>query len=259
MEQNENYNFFGKYKAVRLTQQKTNELIIKIQAKNDRIAFDQLIRANLGFIIHVSKQFENKGLDQGELINEAVIGMYQAVKKFDTARNIKFISYAVWWIRQRMQAALHISNNLVILPPNKLKLLREIKKMTNKGFKYSDLTTKFENMDEVDNVLRASNPIVSLDHPVSEESDESFIDLISESPKQLVELEYKNLLKLIDDMNILSEKECEIIKMSYGIGYEFEYNLQQIANKFDLSRERIRQIKDDALKKLRANAKGLLE
>lgn len=250
MDLHENYSIiFGSKRAVRLTEKEENELIDKIQKGKDRKAFEKLIRGNVGFIIQVVRQFHGRSLDVGDMIDEAIIGMHQAAKKFDATKNIRFISYAVWWIRQRIQEAVHINSNLVIVPQHKLKLVRQIKKLMNEGFTYSDVLSKFDNIKDIENLLRAVNPAVSLNHV---ESDETFSDdSLSESPKQLVQLEYKNLMKVIDDMNILSEKEQLIIKLTYGIDCQFEHNLTQIAAKLKISKERVRQIKNYALKKLR--------
>ena len=241
------------------------ELALKIK-KGDNRALDALVRANLRFVVSVAKQYQGQGLKLSDLINEGNLGLVKAAKRFDETRGFKFISYAVWWIRQSIMQALAEQSRIVRLPLNKIGSISKIKKIyarleqneqrmpTNKEIaKQLDMTER-----EVEPSLKNSGRHVSMDAPFKEGEDYNLYNVLKydESPKP-----YKNLMnqslsiEINRALDTLSLKEAKVIKMFYGIGNENPSSLTEIGLKFDLSRERVRQVKQRALNRLKSKSK----
>lgn len=232
--------------------------------EGDDIALERLVKANLRFVVSVAKQYQNQGLSLPDLINEGNVGLIKAAQRFDETKGFKFISYAVWWIRQSILQAVAEQSRLVRLPLNQVGALSKIKKTSTRleQLYHRQPTTK-EIADELDlpehkvmAAFRMNAKELSMDAPIGEDEDMSLIDtIIPESSTSTDE----NLIRNIDgaeirrSMSILSEKEREILNLYFGIDVSHNYTLEEIAYRLDLTRERVRQIKDKALKKLKQN------
>ncbi|QTD38905.1 RNA polymerase sigma factor RpoD/SigA [Polaribacter batillariae] len=242
------------------------ELALKIK-KGDEKALNTLVSANLRFVVSVAKQYQGQGLKLSDLINEGNLGLVKAAKRFDETRGFKFISYAVWWIRQSIMSALAEQSRIVRLPLNKIGSISKIKKIyarleqdeqrmpTHKEIaKQLDMTET-----EVAQSLRNSRRHVSMDAPFKEGEDANLYNVLQydESPKPDKNLMNQSLSIEIDRaLDTLSLKEAKVIKMFYGIGNETASSLSEIGEKFDLSRERVRQVKQRALNRLKSKSKG---
>ena len=236
--------------------------------QGDERALDKLVRANLRFVVSVSKQYQNQGLSLPDLINEGNLGLIKAAEKFDETRGFKFISYAVWWIRQSILQALAEQSRIVRLPLNQVGSLNKI----NKAF--SAFEQKYERKpsaeelareldmpeDKVADTLKVSGRSTSIDAPFAEGEDNSLLDVLpnADSPVADRSLINESLSKEIDRaLDTLTERESEIIKMFFGIGCQ-EMTLEERGEKFNLTRERVRQIKEKAIRKLRNSARSKL-
>jgi RNA polymerase primary sigma factor len=239
------------------------ELALKIKA-GDLIAQEQLVKANLRFVVSVAKQFQNQGLTLGDLINEGNIGLIKAAQRFDETRGFKFISYAVWWVRQGIMQAIADQSRVVRLPLNRVSELTKI------GKAYRNLEQEFErrptteelsqflekSSDEVAFSLQISGRQISMDAPLKagDENKNSLMDVLSNkdepSPdKELLSQSLKN--DIANALRFLTEREANVIKLSFGIDADNSATLEEIGERFNLTRERIRQIKEKALIKLR--------
>ncbi|WP_299669572.1 RNA polymerase sigma factor RpoD/SigA [uncultured Polaribacter sp.] len=241
------------------------ELALKIK-KGDGKALDALVSANLRFVVSVAKQYQGQGLKLSDLINEGNLGLVKAAKRFDETRGFKFISYAVWWIRQSIMSALAEQSRIVRLPLNKIGSISKIKKIyarleqdeqripTHKEIaKQLDMSE-----DEVEQSLRNSGKHVSMDAPFKEGEDSNLYNILQsgDSPKPDSQLMKQSLRIEIDRaLDTLSLKEAKVIKMYYGIGNEVASSLTEIGEKFDLSRERVRQVKQRAISRLQSKSK----
>jgi len=231
--------------------------------QGDQRALDRLTKANLRFVVSVAKQYQNQGLSLPDLINEGNVGLIKAAQRFDETRGFKFISYAVWWIRQSILQALAEQSRIVRLPLNKVGLTNRIQKA------YSTLEQQFErepsaeelaemlqmDLDEVSATLGISARHVSMDTPLSEGEDSTLIDVL-ENPnaeKTDGDLDHKESLRTEIDRSLkaLTERQKEVICYFFGIGVDHPMSLEDIGEKFNLTRERVRQIKDKAITKLR--------
>lgn len=231
--------------------------------QGDRKALEKLCKANLRFVVSVAKQYQNQGLSLSDLINEGNVGLIKAAKKFDETRGFKFISYAVWWIRQSILQAIAEQSRIVRLPLNQVgsinKLAREMNKFEQK---YERRPSIDEIADKVDipedklvDALKANTKHVSVDAPLVNGEEGSMLDVLSNSdaPATDKELVTESLRKEIERMlTLLKGREQEIVKASYGIG-EPELTLDEIGAKFNLSRERVRQIREKGIRRLRHN------
>ncbi|MEM9529098.1 MAG: RNA polymerase sigma factor RpoD/SigA [Bacteroidota bacterium] len=253
-----------------LTPEEEVDLAKRIK-QGDQIALEKLTKANLRFVVSVAKQYQNQGLSLSDLINEGNLGLIKAAQRFDETRGFKFISYAVWWIRQSILQALAEQSRIVRLPLNKVGSLNKI----NKAF--SRLEQAFERepsseelageleiaAEEVETTLGVAARHVSMDAPFVEGEDNSLLDVLANSnPGTDSALEYKESLRREIDRSLgtLTERQCDVIKLYYGIGVEHPMSLEDIGEKFGLTRERVRQIKDKAINKLRgANRSKLLK
>ncbi len=226
-------------------------------------SLDRLTKANLRFVVSVAKQYQNQGLSLPDLINEGNLGLIKAAQRFDETRGFKFISYAVWWIRQSILQALAEQSRIVRLPLNKVGLTNRIQKA------YSQLEQEFErepsaeelaevlqmDLEEVSATLGISARHVSMDTPLAEGEENTLLDVL-ENPnadKTDDELDRKESLKTDIDRSLkaLTERQKEVICFFFGIGVDHPMSLEDIGEKFNLTRERVRQIKDKAITKLR--------
>lgn len=232
----------------------------------DKNALDKLTKANLRFVVSVAKQFQGQGLPLTDLINEGNIGLIKAAERFDQTRGFKFISFAVWWIRQTILDALAANARLIRLPMNKVLLGTRIRK-TNSQLEQQlerqpttdELAEAMEmDVNEVEFSMGSTIPHVSLDTPVSEEEDGNLLDLIQDADAVMGdgELLHRDSLhiELGRTMSVLTEKQRDTICYFFGIGVEQPLSLEDIARKYDLTTERVRQIKDKALQILRTQS-----
>jgi RNA polymerase primary sigma factor len=244
-----------------LTPDQEIELAIKIK-NGDQGALERLTKANLRFVVSVAKQYQNQGLSLGDLINEGNLGLIKAAKRFDETRGFKFISYAVWWIRQSILQALAEQSRIVRLPLNRVGALNKI------GKAYSNLEQEFErepsaselateldmDISEVSDTLKISGRHVSMDAPFSQGEDNRLLDVISndQQPAPDFTLMNESLKHEIERaLSTLTEREAEVIKLYFGLNKEHSLTLEEIGEKFNLTRERVRQIKEKAIRRLR--------
>ena len=254
-----------------LTPEEEVELAKRIK-QGDQAALEKLTKANLRFVVSVAKQYQNQGLSLSDLINEGNLGLIKAAQRFDETRGFKFISYAVWWIRQSILQALAEQSRIVRLPLNKVGSLNKI----NKAF--SELEQEFERepspeelaelleipTEEVETTLGVAARHVSMDAPFVEGEDNSLLDVLENSttPSTDAGLDYNESLRreIERSLSTLTDRQCDVIKLYFGIGVEHPMSLEDIGEKFGLTRERVRQIKDKAITKLRsANRSKLLK
>lgn len=252
-----------------LTPEEEVELAKRIK-QGDQAALEKLTKANLRFVVSVAKQYQNQGLSLSDLINEGNLGLIKAAQRFDETRGFKFISYAVWWIRQSILQALAEQSRIVRLPLNKVGSLNKI----NKAF--SELEQEYErepspdelaeNLDigteEVETTLGVAARHVSMDAPFVEGEDNSLLDVLenSSTPGTDQDLDYNQSLRqeIERSLSTLTERQCDVIKLYFGIGVEHPMSLEDIGEKFGLTRERVRQIKDKAINKLRSASRSKL-
>ncbi len=251
-----------------LTPDEEIDLAIKIK-KGDKLAQENLIKANLRFVVSVAKHFQNKGLSLGDLINEGNIGLIKAAQRFDETRGFKFISYAVWWIRQGIMSALANHQRVVRLPLNRVGELTKISKA------YRDLEQEYERKptteelakilemtaEEVAYSLQISGRYVSMDAPLKsgDENKNSLMDVLPNDNQPLPDNSLmKESLKneVTNILSTLDAREAEVIRLSFGIGRNQKATLEEIGDRFNLTRERIRQIKEKALRKLRGSKRS---
>jgi RNA polymerase primary sigma factor len=243
------------------------KLAIRIK-QGDQKALDKLTKANLRFVVSVAKQYQNQGLSLPDLINEGNLGLIKAAQRFDETRGFKFISYAVWWIRQSILQALAEQSRIVRLPLNKVGLTNRIQKA------YSHLEQEFErepsaeelaellelDIEEVTSTLGIAARHVSMDTPLSEGEDNTLIDVLVNPNAEMANqnIEHKESLKQEIDRSLrtLTERQKEVICFFFGIGVDHPMSLEDIGEKFNLTRERVRQIKDKAITKLRSNSRS---
>lgn len=236
--------------------------------KGDRIALEKLTRANLRFVVSVAKQYQNQGLTLPDLINEGNIGLIKAAEKFDETRGFKFISYAVWWIRQSILQALAEQSRIVRLPLNQVGSLNKINKafarfeQENERRPSADELAKELDLspDKVADTMRISGRHVSVDAPFTEGEDNSLLDVLvnSDSPRADKILLNESLAREIErSLSTLSEREADIVRSFFGVGCQ-EMTLEEIGDKFGLTRERVRQIKEKAIRRLRHNSRSSL-
>ena len=250
-----------------ITVEEEVELAQRIK-QGDRAALEKLTRANLRFVVSVAKQYQNQGLSLPDLINEGNLGLIKAAEKFDETRGFKFISYAVWWIRQSILQALAEQSRIVRLPLNQVGSLNKIGKALSKFEQENERKPSPEELAEeldipVDKILetqKVSGRHISVDAPFVEGEDNSLLDVLvnDDSPIADRSLMDESLSKEIERaLQLLQPRESEIIKMVFGIGCQ-EMTLEEIGDKFGLTRERVRQIKEKAIRHLRQKAQSQL-
>ncbi len=234
--------------------------------KGDRKALDKLTKANLRFVVSVAKQYQNQGLSLPDLINEGNLGLIKAAEKFDETRGFKFISYAVWWIRQSILQAIAEQSRIVRLPLNQVGSVNKINQLQNKFEQEferrpnsSEIAERIDiPEDKVIDAMKANGKHVSVDAPFSDGDDNSLIDVLPDSdiPTADNELLMESLRKEIADaLHTLNERERNVIECFYGINQP-EMTLEEIGDRYGLTRERVRQIREKALRKLRKNTKN---
>ncbi len=244
------------------------ELARKIR-QGDQRALEKLVKANLRFVVSVSKQYQNQGLTLPDLINEGNLGLIKAAQRFDETRGFKFISYAVWWIRQSILQAIAEQARIVRLPLNQVGSLNRI----NKAF--SKLEQKFErepSADEIAEILeigedkvfdsmKIAGRHVSVDAPFRDDEDGNLLDVLAnhDTPNSDLQLMTESLQREINrSLSTLTDKEQDVIKMFFGIGLVHPLSLEEIGEKFNLTRERVRQIKEKAIRRLRHSSRSNL-
>jgi RNA polymerase primary sigma factor len=235
----------------------------------DQAALEKLTKSNLRFVVSVAKQYQNQGLSLPDLINEGNLGLIKAAKRFDETRGFKFISYAVWWIRQSILQALAEQSRIVRLPLNQVGSLNKINKA------YSRLEQQFERepsaeelseilelpQDKVADTMRVSGRHVSMDAPFVNGEENSLLDVLvnHDSPRADNMLMNESLQREIErSLSTLTERERDVVKLFFGIGINHGLTLEEIGAKFDLTRERVRQIKEKAIRRLRHNSRSKL-
>lgn len=252
-----------------LTPEEEVELAKRIK-QNDQAALEKLTKANLRFVVSVAKQYQNQGLSLSDLINEGNLGLIKAAQRFDETRGFKFISYAVWWIRQSILQALAEQSRIVRLPLNKVGSLNKI----NKAF--SELEQEYEReptpeelagqleitTDEVETTLGVAARHISMDAPFVDGEDNSLLDVLENTttPATDAQLEYlESLRREIDrSLGTLTDRQADVIRLYFGLNVDHPMSLEDIGDKFGLTRERVRQIKDKAINKLRSASKSKL-
>ena len=236
--------------------------------KGDRKALDKLTKANLRFVVSVAKQYQNQGLSLSDLINEGNLGLIKAAEKFDETRGFKFISYAVWWIRQAILQAIAEQSRIVRLPLNQVGSVNKINRLLNKFEQENERRPSVDEIseqidlpeDKVGEAMLANTRHVSVDAPFIDGEDNSLLDVLvnDDAPMADRQLVLESLREEISNvLNTLSDRERCVIKALYGIG-EPEMTLEEIGNKYGLTRERVRQIKEKAIRHLRSNTKNKL-
>ncbi len=230
--------------------------------KGSQRALEDLTKANLRFVVSVAKQYQNQGLSLGDLINEGNLGLIKAAKRFDETRGFKFISYAVWWIRQSILQALAEQSRIVRLPLNRVGALNKIgKELSKLEQEYERIPSAHElaeslemTVGEVADTLKISGRHLSMDAPFAQGEDNRLLDVLEneEIPNPDFELMGESLKVEIErSLSKLTKREAEVIRLYFGIGREHSLTLEEIGERFDLTRERVRQIKEKALRKLR--------
>jgi len=236
--------------------------------QGDQAALDKLTKANLRFVVSVAKQYQNQGLSLPDLINEGNLGLIKAAQRFDETRGFKFISYAMWWIRQSILQALAEQSRIVRLPLNKVGLTNRIQKA------YSQLEQEYERepspeelaevleleIEEISATLGIGARHVSMDTPLSEGEENTLIDVLANPNAESADgnIEHKESLKQEIDRSLktLTERQKEVICFFFGIGVDHPMSLEDIGTRFNLTRERVRQIKDKAITKLKTNSRS---
>ena len=237
--------------------------------KGDHAALEKLTKANLRFVVSVAKQYQNQGLSLPDLINEGNLGLIRAAQKFDETRGFKFISYAVWWIRQSILQALAEQSRIVRLPLNQVGSLNKITKEMSRFEQENERRPSTEELaarldmpvDKVSDTLQVPGRHISVDAPFVEGEDNSLLDVLTndDSPMADASLNQESLSKEVDRaLRQLYDREREILKMFFGIGCQ-EMTLEEIGAKFDLTRERVRQIKEKAIRRLKGQKSKLLK
>lgn len=251
-----------------ITAEEEVELAQRIK-KGDQRALEKLTRANLRFVVSVAKQYQNQGLTLPDLINEGNLGLIKAAQRFDETRGFKFISYAVWWIRQSILQALAEQSRIVRLPLNQVGSLNKINKAFSKLEQEYERPPSAEELaivldipeDKIADTMRVSGRHVSVDAPFVEGEDNSLLDVLvnSDSPKADFSLMNESLQREIErSLSTLTERERDVIKLFFGIGMNHGLTLEEIGAKFDLTRERVRQIKEKAIRRLRHTSRSKL-
>ena len=234
--------------------------------KGDKKALEKLTKSNLRFVVSVAKQYQNQGLSLPDLINEGNVGLIKAAEKYDETRGFKFISYAVWWIRQSILQAIAEQSRIVRLPLNQLGSMNKINRMLTKFEQENERRPSVDEIsevidipeDKVDEAINVSGRQVSVDAPFVDGEDNSLLDVLvnNDAPMADKQLVIESLqAEIMDALKMLTIRERNIITAFYGIGQP-EMTLEEIGVKFGLTRERVRQIKEKAIRRLRGNTKN---
>jgi RNA polymerase primary sigma factor len=237
--------------------------------EGDQWALEKLTKANLRFVVSVAKQYQNQGLSLPDLINEGNLGLIKAAQRFDETRGFKFISYAVWWIRQSILQALAEQSRIVRLPLNQVGSLNKINKAFSKLEQEYEREPTAEELaavleipeEKIADTMRVSGRHVSMDAPFVQGEDNSLVDVLvnHDSPRADTQLINESLSKEIErSLSTLTERERDVVKLFFGIGVNHGLTLEEIGAKFDLTRERVRQIKEKAIRRLRHTSRSKL-
>ncbi len=244
------------------------EVILAQKIKmGDRKALEKLTQANLRFVVSVAKQYQNQGLSLPDLINEGNLGLIKAARRFDETRGFKFISYAVWWIRQSILQALAEQSRIVRLPLNQVGSLNKIKKEASRLEQLYERPPSLDELAEslempkekIAEVLNITTRYVSMDAPLVQDEETNFIDVFipDDAPTTDQSLMKESLSREIERaLSALTDKERDVINLFYGIGGHHGLTLDEIAAKFDLTRERVRQIKEKAIRRLKNSSRS---
>ena len=249
-----------------LTPEQEVQLAQRIK-QGDQAALERLTKANLRFVVSVAKQYQNQGLSLPDLINEGNVGLIKAAKRFDETRGFKFISYAVWWIRQSILQAIAENSRIVRLPSNQLGALNKLKKEISKLEQQLERPPSEEELaelldipeDKIKAIMGISGRHVSIDAPLASDEDVNFVDVLpnEDTPPTDSKLMQESLSQEIErSLSTLTEYEREVITMYFGIGLPHPLSLDEIAMKFNLTRERVRQIKEKGIKRLKSSSKS---
>ena len=250
-----------------LTTDQEVELAQRIR-KGDKRALERLTKANLRFVVSVAKQYQNQGLSLPDLINEGNVGLIKAAEKFDETRGFKFISYAVWWIRQSILQAIAEQSRLVRLPLNQVgsvnKIARELSRFEQEHERKPSVDEIAERVDlpedKIADAMKANSRHVSMDAPIADGEDSSMIDFLAgDSSNTDRELAIESLKAEVSRiLKLLTDKEQKVLRAFFGIDGSPEMTLDEIGEEYNLTRERVRQIKEKALRRLRRNTKNKL-
>ena len=250
-----------------ITPQDEIDLAMRIK-KGDQVALDTLTKANLRFVVSVAKQYQNQGLPLSDLINEGNLGLIKAAKKFDETRGFKFISYAVWWIRQSIMQAIADQSRMVRLPLNRVGALTKIGKAASsleqeleRQPNTDEIANRLEmEADDINDTLRHAGRHISVDAPLSDGDDKnSLLDVMPDKEESSPDsgLMSNSLKQEIERaLSTLTEKEATVIKLYFGFNTEYTATLEEIGEILSLTRERVRQIKEKALRKLRHSSRS---
>jgi len=256
-------------KEERITPEEEADLARRIRT-GDNVALAKLVKANLRFVISVAKQYQNRNIPLNDLINEGNIGLIKAAQKFDETKGFKFISYAVWWIRQSILQAINNHSKIVRIPANKKSHISQIKKV------YSSFEQVYEreptpeelgeileqNPSDIYNTLNADFSKTSLDAPFGNDGEGNLYDVMEDSSIEGTDykMEYTQSLQhqTLRTLKTLDAREMEVIKMSFGIDYDHAMNFSEIGERMGLTRERVRQIREKALRKLKSTSRQKL-
>lgn len=254
----------GKYKSLPLEEEA--KLAVRIR-KGDKKALEKLVKANLRFVVSVCRNYQNQGLPLSDLINEGNLGLIRAAKRFDEKKNFKFISYAVWWIRQAILQALAEQSRIVKLPLNRVGTIHKIGKVQskleqklNRMPNVDEIATELElDTQEIRETVRIGNSHMSLDAPLLMGDDSKLMDVLKDDNQEqpdegVIDISLQAEVNAV--LESLSEREMEVVKLYFGIGEETAYTLEEIGQRFNLTRERVRQIKEKALKRLKHSSRS---
>jgi RNA polymerase primary sigma factor len=254
----------GKNKS--LTLEDEAKLAVRIR-KGDKKALEKLVNANLRFVVSVARNYQNQGLPLSDLINEGNLGLIRAAKRFDEKKNFKFISYAVWWIRQAILQALAEQSRIIKLPLNRVGTIHKIGKMQSKlEQKFRRLPNVEElaeelkiDISEVQETIKIGNSHMSLDAPLQHGEDSRLMDVLQDEDQLLPDnglMEVSLQDEISKTLDTLSEREKEVVRLYFGIGEETSHTLEEIGQRFNLTRERARQIKEKALRRLKHSSRS---
>lgn len=249
-----------------ITAEEEVELARRIKA-GDEEALNKLTTTNLRFVVSVAKQYQNQGISLQDLINEGNVGLIKAAKRFDETRGFKFISYAVWWIRQSILQAIADQSRIVRLPLNQVGVINKIKKETARlEQKLKRIPTTEEIAEAIDmpvykvsEIMKMNNHPQSIDSPISPNEETRFVDIFvhdNDEDTDTILMQESLASEIHDVLSTLPDKEREVLMLFYGINTSHEHTLDEIGDRMELSRERVRQIKERALKRLRQNSKN---
>jgi RNA polymerase primary sigma factor len=259
--------YFREIGEVKLLSPEEEIDLVKRIKQNDQKAINKLVRANLRFVVSISKSYQNRGLSLEDLINEGNLGLIKATSRFDETRGFKFISYAVWWIRQGILQAIAEKSRMIRLPINRIGILTKIGKVYTKleqEFERSPNNEEIANVleidsDEISNTTQQASRVTSIDSPLISNSDNRLVDIIQDRDElkpdsEVMDESLKDEVKYI--LDALTNRESKILILYFGLNGEKPRTLEEVGKEFKLTRERIRQIKERALNKLRRSSRS---